>query len=47
MHGARHDAHAFAATGLAALIADMLAAADLVYVGAEDIDTVPFKRFPV
>ncbi len=46
VHGARHDAHAFAASGLATLLADISAAADLGYVGVEGIDTVPFKRLP-
>jgi len=46
VHGARHDAHAFAASGLTALLADMPTAADLGYVGVEGIELVPFKRFP-
>jgi hypothetical protein len=46
VHGARHDAHAFAASGLTALLADMSTAADLGYVGVEGIEIVPFKRFP-
>jgi hypothetical protein len=46
VHGARHDAHAFAASGLTALLADMPTAADLGYVGVEGIEIVPFKRFP-
>jgi hypothetical protein len=44
--GARHDAHAFAASGLTAVLADMPAAADLGYVGVEGIEIVPFKRPP-
>jgi hypothetical protein len=47
VHGARHDAHAFAASGLTALLADMPAAADLGYVGVEGIDLVPFKDLRV
>jgi hypothetical protein len=46
VHGARHDAHAFAASGLTALLADMPTAADLGYVGVEGIDIVPVKRLP-
>jgi hypothetical protein len=44
VHGARHDAHAFAASGLAAALADMPTAADLGYVGVKGIEIVPFKR---
>lgn len=44
--GARHDAHAFAASGLTAVLTDMPAAADLGYVGVEGIEIVPFKRLP-
>jgi DDE superfamily endonuclease len=46
VHGARHDAHAFAASGLATLLADISAAADLGYVGVEGIEIVPVKRLP-
>jgi len=46
VHGARHDAHAFAASGLADALADHPTLADLGYVGVEGIDTVPYKRFP-
>ena len=46
VHGARHDAHAYAASGLAAVLADHPTLADLGYVGVEGIDTVPYKRFP-
>lgn len=46
VHGARHDAHAFAASGLAALLADISTAADLGYVGVEGIEIVPIKRLP-
>ena len=46
VHGARHDAHAFAASGLTALLADMPTAADLGYVGVEGIEIVPVKRLP-
>jgi len=44
--GARHDAHAFAASGLAALIAGMDTAADLGYTGVDGIDIVPFRTPP-
>jgi hypothetical protein len=44
--GARHDAHAFAASGLTAVLTDMPAAADLGYVGVQGIEIVPFKRLP-
>src|SRR4051794_17925518 len=46
VHGARHDAHAYAASGLAAVLADHPTLADLGYVGVEGIDIVPYKRFP-
>jgi hypothetical protein len=46
VHGARHDAHAFAASGLAAMLADISTAADLGYVGVEGIEIVPIKRLP-
>ena len=46
MHGARHDAYAFAASGLAEVLTDYPTVADLGYVGVEGIDTVPYKRFP-
>src|SRR4051794_14309267 len=44
--GARHDAYAFAASGLAEVLTDYPTVADLGYVGVEGIDTVPYKRFP-
>jgi DDE superfamily endonuclease len=46
VHGARHDAHAFAASELKALLAELSTVADLGYVGVEGIDIVPFKRAP-
>ena len=46
MHGARHDAYAFAASGLAEVLTDYPTVADLGYVGVEGIDTFPYKRFP-
>ena len=46
VHGARHDAYAFAASGLAEALTDYATVADLGYIGVEGIDTVPYKRFP-
>jgi len=46
VHGARHDAHAFTASGLTTLLVDMPTAADLGYVGVEGIEIVPVKRPP-
>ena len=46
VHGARHDAHAFAASGLTAVLTDMPTAPDLGYVGVEGIEIVAFKRPP-
>ena len=46
VHGARHDAYAFAASGLAEVLTGHPTVADLGYVGVEGIDTVPYKRFP-
>lgn len=46
VHGARHDAHAFAASGLAALLGSTPTAADLGYVGVEGIHVVAVKRLP-
>jgi len=44
--GARHDAYAFAASGLKDLIAGMDAAADLGYTGVDGIAIVPFRTPP-
>jgi hypothetical protein len=46
VHGARHDAHAFGASGLKAILVDIAAAADLGYIGVDGIDIVPFKIPP-
>lgn len=46
VHGARHDAHAYAASGLAEVLRNFPSVADLGYVGVEGIDTVPYKRLP-
>ena len=48
LHGARHDAHAFEASGLKAILEKSLdpdnTGADLGYIGVEGIGIVPFKR---
>lgn len=45
VHGARHDAHAYDASGLKAQLENIEnKTADLGYVGVDGIDTVPFKR---
>src|SRR3954452_18818124 len=44
--GPQHDAHAFAASGLAAALADISTAADLGYVGVKGIEIIPIKRLP-
>ncbi|MGH3302364.1 MAG: transposase family protein, partial [Streptosporangiaceae bacterium] len=46
VHGARHDAHAFAASGLKDLIAGHGTAADLGYTGVDGITTVPYRTPP-
>jgi hypothetical protein len=46
VHGARHDAHAFAASGLKDLLAGLPAAADLGYLGVEGIAIVPYRTPP-
>jgi hypothetical protein len=46
VHGARHDAHAVAASGLAAPLTDISTAADLGDVGVEGIEIVPVTRGP-
>lgn len=46
VHGARHDAHAYAASGLAERLRDVHSVADLGYVGVNGIDIVPYKRLP-
>lgn len=46
VRGARHDAHAFEASGLKDLIAGMAAAADLGYTGVDGIAIVPFRTPP-
>jgi hypothetical protein len=44
VHGARHDAHAFGASGLKDPLAGLHTAADLGYVGVDGIDIVPYRR---
>jgi DDE superfamily endonuclease len=45
VNGARHDAYAFAASGLKARLEHLTnKVADLGYVGVDDIEIVPFKR---
>ena len=44
VHGARHDAHAYAASGLKDHLAGLPQVADLGYVGVEGIELVPYKR---
>jgi DDE superfamily endonuclease len=46
VHGARHDAHAFAASGLKDLLAGHEAAGDLGYTGVDGITIVPFRTPP-
>ncbi len=46
VHGARHDAHAFAASGLKQLLADIPAIGDLGYVGVDGITIVPDQTSP-
>lgn len=46
VHGARHDAHAFAASGLKDLLAGVDAAAGLGYAGVDGIRIVPFRTLP-
>jgi len=46
VHGARHDAHAFEASGQKALLAGVPAAADLGYTGVQGIAIVPYRTPP-
>jgi hypothetical protein len=46
VHGARHDAYAYAASGLAERLRGVHSVADLGYVGVDGIDVVPAKRLP-
>src|SRR6185312_6093260 len=44
--GARHDAHAYAASGLKDLMDGIHQLADLGYLGVEGVDLVAYKRWP-
>jgi len=48
VHGARHDAHAYAyaTSGLAQALAEVDTVADLGYLGVEGIDTAPIRKPP-
>jgi hypothetical protein len=46
VHGARHYAHAYGASGLKDLMEDIHTLADLGYIGVEGVDLVPIKRRP-
>jgi hypothetical protein len=46
VHGARHDAHAYAASRLAEALATIHAVADLGYVGVDGIDLAPIRKPP-
>jgi len=46
VHGARHDAHAYPASGLAEALTDIHTLADLGYVGVDGIDVVPIRKPP-
>jgi hypothetical protein len=46
VHGARHDAHAYQASGLKDLLRGHDAVADLGYAGVEGITIVPFRTPP-
>ena len=46
VHGARHDAYAYAASGLAELLTGLHTMADLGYVGVDGVDLVPIRRLP-
>lgn len=44
VHGARHDAHGYAASGLAEALADIHTVADLGYIGVDGIDLTPIRK---
>lgn len=46
VHGARHDAHAYAASGLAQALAGIHTVADLGYIGVDSIDVTPIRKPP-
>jgi hypothetical protein len=44
VHGARHDAHAFAASGMAQALTGIHTVADLGYIGVDGIDLAPIRK---
>jgi hypothetical protein len=44
VHGARHDAHAYAASGLAKALTETHTVADLGYVSVDGIDVTPIRK---
>jgi hypothetical protein len=46
VHGARHDAYAYRASGLADTLADLHTLADLGYVGVDGIEIAPIRKLP-
>jgi DDE superfamily endonuclease len=44
VHGARHDAHAYPASGLAEALTDIHTLADLGYLGVDGIDIAPIRK---
>jgi len=44
VHGARHDVHAYAASGLREALGDTHTLADLGYVGVDGIDLTPIRK---
>lgn len=46
VHGARHDAYAYSASGLAEALADIHTVADLGYLGVDGIDLAPIRKPP-
>jgi hypothetical protein len=44
VHGARHDAYAYGASGLADALADIDTVSDLGYLGVEGIDLAPIRK---
>lgn len=44
VHGARHDAYAFEASGLKDILSEIHTAADLGYFGVEGIEVIPFRK---
>ncbi|GAA5033296.1 hypothetical protein GCM10023317_85040 [Actinopolymorpha pittospori] len=44
VHGARHDAHAYSASGLAETLTNIHTLADLGYIGVDGIDITPIRK---